>query len=353
MKIAITADIHLTNLQKDPERYKALEFILVKSVNEKAGALIIAGDLFDKSCGEPGEVEKIFSKPEFVDLPIYIIPGNHDPAISEGMFSGKNIHFISKPGVFTLDRNKKFLFIPYNRHTSIAPQVFEGQYELEPEQWILVGHGDWLETNTPANNYENDQYMPLSRGDVQWLKPGKVFLGHIHAPYDSEIVHYPGSPYPLDVTETGFHSFLLYDCGTNRVERQLIDNDVVYQRITITVVPVDDETGMILSMLEKQIAQWNMPEAMFSRIKVRVDVQGYSSNRDEVRKIIEDSLKSRGITLESPPELSKLKVSNDKMRADIALETKEQILGLHLQELVDEPGIDDYLAEALNIIYKG
>lgn len=353
MKIAITADIHLTSLKQNPERSKALEYILERSVNEGAGAIVIAGDLFDKSCQDPGEVEKIFELPKFKDLPIYIIPGNHDPAISEGMFVAKNIHFISKPEVFTLDGTRKFLFIPYKGHASIAPLVIEGKFDLKPEQWVLIGHGDWLETNTPANMYEDDQYMPLSRGDVHQLKPGIVFLGHIHAPYDSEMVYYPGSPYPLDVTETGIHTFILYDIGTNRVERIQIENDVIYQRIMLTIIPVEDESALIHSLLEAQITRWNFPDSMFSRVKVRVEVQGYSSNRDEVRKIIEEELKSKRISLESPPDMTKLKVSSDTMRADIAQETKKQILDLNLPQLADEPGNDDYIAEALNIIYKG
>lgn len=353
MKIAITADVHLTSRNKNPERFNALEYVLKKSLVEHAGALIIAGDLFDKSCVDPGELEKLLGKPEFVDLPIYIIPGNHDPMVTEGMFVAKNIHFITKPELIELDGKQKFLFIPYRRRSAIGPLIAEGKYTLVPDQWVLIGHGDWLETNTPVNNYEDDQYMPLSRGDVQQSKPRKVFLGHIHATYDSEFVYYPGSPCPLDPTEIGFHTFLLYDFESDKIERITIDNDVIYQKILLTIVPVENESELIYSSLDEQIAKWGISTDLFPKTKVRVEVQGYSSNRDTIQKTIEKTLKSRNLCLESPIDLTNLKISNDQMRADIALETKKQILELDLQESADEPRIDDYLAEALNIIYKG
>jgi DNA repair exonuclease SbcCD nuclease subunit len=47
MKIAITADIHLKNKEKYPERYNALKNILDQLIESNINNLIIAGDLFD------------------------------------------------------------------------------------------------------------------------------------------------------------------------------------------------------------------------------------------------------------------------------------------------------------------
>lgn len=62
MKIAITADIHLTNRERHPERFHALENILDQLVDQEVNTLIIAGDLFDASCTTPGLFEDVVKK---------------------------------------------------------------------------------------------------------------------------------------------------------------------------------------------------------------------------------------------------------------------------------------------------
>ena len=54
MKIAVTADLHLTSRVRNPERYHALANILEQLADRKIDNLVIAGDLFDASCNDPG-----------------------------------------------------------------------------------------------------------------------------------------------------------------------------------------------------------------------------------------------------------------------------------------------------------
>ena len=51
MKIAITADLHLTTKKEHPERFNALKEILEHLRRENVPPLIIAGDLFDQIKG--------------------------------------------------------------------------------------------------------------------------------------------------------------------------------------------------------------------------------------------------------------------------------------------------------------
>ena len=55
VKIAITADNHLTTKTKNPERFKTLEYILKRCSELKVKLLIIAGDLFDQNIPYPRE----------------------------------------------------------------------------------------------------------------------------------------------------------------------------------------------------------------------------------------------------------------------------------------------------------
>ena len=47
MRIAISADFHLTTIEKNPERFSTLGNILDQLNNMKIENFIIAGDLFD------------------------------------------------------------------------------------------------------------------------------------------------------------------------------------------------------------------------------------------------------------------------------------------------------------------
>ncbi|MCH7720116.1 MAG: hypothetical protein IH988_03880 [Planctomycetes bacterium] len=50
--------------------------------------------------------------------------------------------------------------------------------------------------------------MPLTRADLETHNPSLTLLGHIHAPYDGPPIYYPGSPCPIDMSETGLRRFL-------------------------------------------------------------------------------------------------------------------------------------------------
>lgn len=81
MRIAITADNHLADKNKYPERYAALEDILRQVKAEKVKNLFVAGDLFDKEFRNYKEFEALCKK--YLQVQLHIVPGNHDIGISE------------------------------------------------------------------------------------------------------------------------------------------------------------------------------------------------------------------------------------------------------------------------------
>jgi len=114
MKVAITADLHLTNRFQHPERFQTLENIFGSLVQAEIDTLIIAGDLFDSSSKNPAEFEVLCQEERFQSLNYLLLPGNHDPTLSSSDFSLTNIRVISEPEVISLDdESYPFLFIPY------------------------------------------------------------------------------------------------------------------------------------------------------------------------------------------------------------------------------------------------
>jgi len=80
-------------------------------------------------------------------------------------------------------------------------------------------------------------------------------------------------------------------------------------------------------------------------------VQGYSFDRELVSRTISEVMVQEDIALIEPPDLSKLKISDDVMRADITLSVQERLKELDLPESRDEPTIDDYILSAMSQIY--
>ena len=97
MKIAITADCHLTTIEDHPERYQAFENILDQLVKRNIEVLIVAGDLFDKGMTNYADFEGICRKKKYQTIQIRVLPGNHDPNLKEGNFTAPNINVISEP----------------------------------------------------------------------------------------------------------------------------------------------------------------------------------------------------------------------------------------------------------------
>lgn len=351
MKIAIIADVHLTSYNKNPERYHALENILDQLVNNNINALIIAGDLFDTTCDNPGEFENLVGNEKYNHLTIYLIPGNHDPALSAGTFTAQNIQYLTEPKLINLSEEVPLFFVPYKPNTTVGEILATFQDDLKPGQWVLVAHGDYLASTTLRNEYERGLYMPLSGREIQRYQPRKVFLGHIHLPFDSDILHYPGSPCGLDITEGGIRSFLIYDASSGSMSRQPIQTDVIYFQEFLTVLPLEDEVGYLIHTLEHRISDWGLDEEQMKTIKLRVIVQGYSSNRELIQKTIDDYLDWKNINLIEPVNLSQLRISNDVMRSDIAVSVQRRLETLELPEGIDEPTMDDYILSAMSQIY--
>ena len=353
MKIAITADVHLTSYDRHPERYHALENILDQLLEQRIDHLVIAGDLFDSACDQPAELEQLIGKAKYNHLTVYILPGNHDPALSKGTFTTSNIRHLTEPELLTLSDDRGCLFMPYRHGTAMGEVLAEFQEELEPAKWVLFAHGDYLSSTNLRNDYEEGLYMPLSGRDIQVYQPRKVFLGHIHLPYDSEVLHYPGSPCGLDITETGIRTYLIYDTVTGNVVRQPIKTNVIYFQEILTVLPLEDEVNYLKNILTEKINKWGLNTEQKKAVISRIMVQGYSSNRELLKREITEHMTQEEIKLIEPVDLSKVKISGDRMRGDIVSSVQQILESLGLPESQDEPTIDDYLISAMSQIYRG
>lgn len=347
MKIAITADAHLTSYKETPERYHALKDIFEQAVSTSLDVVLISGDLFNKDFNNYSDFEKLAN--EFPRLNIWILPGNHDSGISSRSLVGKNLRIFEKVEIIKDDIS--FLMVPYQPGTTMGELIARQMEFLSPKQWALFGHGDWLEGIRTPNPLEPGTYMSLTRADLDRYQPIKVFLGHIHGKSDSPI-YYPGSPCGIDITETGKRSFLIFDSNTGNVERRPVHTDVIFHIANLLIMPVEDEAAYIHKIVSVEKDKWKVNHDDIFRTKIRVKAQGYTKDKSVLNALLMDEFNGFSFYKDEAPDIGQVSMTVDLNKIKIAEQVKEKIEHMELNPSSDEPDKEQILIESLKLIFE-
>lgn len=352
MTIAITADLHLISRQEHPERYAALDDILLQMHQQGVAILIIAGDLFDASRNNYADFEQVCR--EHPDIQFWIIPGNHDPSINHQTIVAPNVRIYSTPGIYCVELGSvPFLFLPYEKGKTMGERIAEFARELPMDHWVMIGHGDFLESARDVNPYEEGLYMPLTRKDLQMFRPRQVFLGHIHVPTDREPIYYTGSPCGLDITETGSRRFLLYDPQSSSVESRTVNTQVLFFNEALTIFPMEDEAAYIQNKIAGLLNHWALQPDQRDKVQLRMKLSGFSSDREALLRTVQESLAGMSYYKNEGPDISAVSSSADPNRDALAKMVVQRIKDQAWPDGPDEPGCDEIILSALQIIYGG
>ncbi len=353
MKVAVTADCHLTSRKEHPERFETLEILLHDLGGKGIRQLIIAGDLFDKDYRNYGEFEGWAKKAAEKKIDIHIIPGNHDASLSGRNFTASNVFVYNRPELKSFDlMSLPLLFLPYYKDRSMGEAM--AVLSDPPEQgWILVGHGDWLEGAREVNGYEPGVYMPLTRNDLDRFRPEAVLLGHIHKPLDQGMVHYPGSPCPLEINETGRRRYLLVDTESAAVSEQILPAIRLFFRADLTALPVADEKEFIRKQIDNYLNAWQLSSDEKKKALIRVAGHGYSHDRSSLADMIKDGF--QGLRFYDPegPRLEQVSLvkDGDADLVEVAAAVQKRVESLDWPERPDSPDKGRILQEALKNIF--
>lgn len=235
MRIAATADIHLTNFSQDPvdkksslpERLSSLDnslrFMFDYCRKEEINTVVIAGDLFHNKGVIYVESLNVFLDilSDYADIKVILIPGNHD--LTSKSVDGKsairalkyhpNLEYINKPWneLFNTPEENNILFIPYNN--KMIEQIKKGKAD------ILISH---FGLNEGVLNSGISVVADIAMKDLIG-KYKLVILGHYHAAQEihkgTTSLYYCGSPIQLDWGEANEEKrFLVFDNKTLDVE---------------------------------------------------------------------------------------------------------------------------------------
>ncbi len=351
MRIAVTADLHLTTRKEHPERFAALQDILRQCGELGVDLLVIAGDLFDVSQHSFADFERAYKAAHPEGLPVIVIPGNHDLDLRPGALAVEGLEVVAEPSLRLADDDFHLLLVPYRAGTWMGEHLPPFRDQLRPGRWALISHGDWSGGLRGAGSDEPGVYMPLNRGDLAAYQPAVAVLGHIHAPSDGPPVYYPGSPAPLDINETGLRRFLILNSETLAVTAQRVDSPLVYFSETVVMLPVDDEAGYLREQLRARIEAWGLPDGWEDRAVVRLRIVGYSVDRAALEATAREAM--AGFTLyDGEPDLSSLDLTQDPDRIEIARQARAWIEALGWNREPGEPTKDEILRQALAVIYE-
>jgi len=353
LKIAITADNHLTTRAKNPERFLALRNILEQCGELGIQLLIIAGDLFDQSLSNYAEFEKLNNSSRPDDLTTVIIPGNHDQRFTQSAVAGDSLQVYSEPTIRPLNDSRLVLFLPYQDNCTMGEAIAPFADQLSGKRWILVGHGDWSSALNSSDPYESGSYMPLTKADLSRYQPEIVFLGHIHLPQNSDNIYYPGSPCPLNITETGTRRFLVLDTSRGEVASHLVESQLLYFDEQIIMLPAKNDLDILEKELEERINSWAIPDGWEDKVEVRLKVKGCAlSDRQAILDKLNNLLKPYHFYNNLGPDLGELVHNQDPDRAEITASFKGWLDELQWASNRNQPDKAEILEQALRIIYQ-
>ena len=97
---------------------------------------------------------------------------------------------------------------------------------------------------------------------------------------------------------------------------------------------------------------WNLPKPLKQEVRVRISVKGFTSNRDDISKLVKEKFQDYIFIEDEGPILDELYQNDDQERAFITQEVKNWIEELNWNTSNLEPTKSDILFEAMKIIYK-
>ena len=193
--------------------------------------------------------------------------------------------------------------------------------------------------------------MPLTRTELDVYRPIKVILGHIHKPFDSERVTYPGSPCPLHINETGPRRMLFLDTETGDVHSQSLDAVRIYFNEMITLIPGPDEWKRLEQQFDQLVNRWKqqIPDSQYVRIRLRF--QGFTSDKSQLAMLVDKTFKEFKYYQDEGPDFQDVFVADDPKLSSLSEEAIKAVLEQPFKADVYDPDSRAIIYHALKTIY--
>jgi len=185
------------------ELKSALSSIIELADSEKADMLLICGDLYEHGYVRKSTIRYMCDQFQRIpDIPVIVIPGNHDPAVPESFY----LSFEWPRNVHILAGGNRYFELPEKR-TRIYGTLMPAD-GLDPTYVnILMYHG------TLDMPFSADAFQPVKSEDITASGFDYCALGHFHTVISgaggNKCIFNAGSPEPLGFDEEGEHGVIV------------------------------------------------------------------------------------------------------------------------------------------------
>lgn len=222
IKLMVTGDLHLgihpSGIPKNIDSDSFSPGYIWKSIADEAchlsvDAVVITGDVIDRAnqfYEAWGPFESGLRQLEAEAIPVFAVAGNHDSDVL-----GTFVDSQEAPNCQLIGRGGDWQRVAVERDGETVLQLDGWSY---PERHIHenpMDHYDLPEPDRPTLgvlhtdfNNPGSRYAPVGEEDLKGTSLDGWLLGHIHKPQvhsERPLILNPGSPQPLDPTETGVH----------------------------------------------------------------------------------------------------------------------------------------------------
>jgi DNA repair exonuclease SbcCD nuclease subunit len=198
--------------------------------DERAEFVVIAGDVFDSNRVKPRTVGRALEAVAGIEVPVYLLPGNHDPLDAASVYISPTFQRSVPPNVVLLDTAQprevrpdvEVLGAPWTTRRPLQDLVGETYESLEHQPAkvrIVVGHGavdSLIDFDNPAVIRLEGAERAIQDGRVQYIA-----LGDRHSTTEvgtSHRIWYSGSPEPTAHDEVDAGNVLAVELDDDRCD---------------------------------------------------------------------------------------------------------------------------------------
>ena len=226
LRLIHTSDTHLGDPAGHPRADEVLSSVVDAVKRLDGDALLLAGDVFDNERVSDEVVEWFISQMALVDVPVVVLPGNHDLAHETSVY-----------------RRGPFLDTPANLSVISEPLGQTLAFpQLDLELW-----GRAMLSHTPSFRPLDGMPEPT---DGRWL----VAMAHGHFHFENDRDQRSSPIYPEDIAASGCH-YLALGHWDRHVDVSRADTTAVYsgcpygpigapEQGAVCVVELDPDTGV-------------------------------------------------------------------------------------------------------------
>ncbi|OBH01397.1 DNA repair exonuclease [Mycobacterium sp. E2699] len=205
--------------------------------------VVVAGDVFEHNQLAPQVIGQSLEAMRAIGIPVYLLPGNHDPLDASSVYTGAlftaerpdNVTVLDRPGVHEVRPGLQIVAAPWRSKaptTDLVAEVLE-TLPAEPVTRILVAHGG-VDVLDPDRD-----------------KPSLIRLAKLEDAVDRGLLHYVALGDKHSLTRVGDSGRIWYS-GSPEVTNF---DDVESNPGHVLVVDVDEDDGAV-AVESRHVGRW-------------------------------------------------------------------------------------------------